>query len=319
MDRERKSKSDGVKRKPAAVWTSTTIRQVLIRPRNAGILQHNGEEMLNSRIMPIVSRVDFDSVKSAIKGSPMPRGPKPQYLLGGLAECIFGERMHASKSASSRKGKTRHHYKIYRCRLYRYDKSQPHVTIQLPVADEAAIEKFVMDMGIGGGRFELFDSSKLVALQSKMASVLEEKTRITELLIEDIGDATLLKATLRNLNSEESSIHFEIEKLLGTSAESAALMEYRATLDELDWGSPDDEVEAALRIGRRAWDELPMDTRRSIIRGRYRVQILQGGRGAKRVQVTHLDSGHPVVESVSIRDRTSNDFTYPKRVRPPTD
>lgn len=314
MDRERKSKSDGVKRKPAAVWTSTTIRQMLIRPRNAGILQHNGEEMPNSRIMPIVSRVDFDALISAIKGSPMPRGPKPQYLLGGLAECICGERMHASKSSSGRKGKIRHHYKVYRCRLYGYDKSQPHVTIQLPVADEAAIEKFVMDMGVGDNRFELFDSSKLAALQSKMASLLEEEARITELLIEDIGDATLLKAKLRSLNSEKSSIHLEIDQLLGNSAVSAALTEYRALLDELDWGSPNDEVEAALRIGRRAWDELPMDIRRSIIRGRYRVQILQGGRGPKRVKVTHLD-GRPVFEHVSTRDRLSNDWTYPKRVR----
>ena len=313
MNRERKSKADGVKRKPSSVWTSTTVRQILIRPRNAGILEHNGEEMSKSRITPLVSRDDFEALKIAIKGSPMPRGPKPQYLLGGLIECICGERMHASKSSSGRKGKTRHHYKTYRCRLYGYDKSQSHVTIQLPIADEAATEKFVMGIGAVDNRFELYDSSKLSALQSKMASLLEEETRVTELLIEGIGDSTLLKAKLRGLNKDKSSVSLDMAKLLATSGESAALAEYRARLVTLDYGSPDNEVEDALAMGRRAWDELPMDTRRSIIRGRYRVRVLQGGRGPERVKVTDLD-GRPVFEHVSTRNNLSKNFHYSESV-----
>lgn len=286
MDRERKSKSDGVKRKPSAVWTSTTVRQLLIRPRNAGILQHNGEEMPNSKISPIVSREDFEALKSAIKGSPVPRGPKPQYLLGGLLECICGERMHASKSSSGRKGKPRHHYKIYRCRLYGYDKSQPHVTIQLPIADAAARELIIVDIGLSQNKLELFDSSKLSELQAKIADLMTEETRATELILDGIGDSSLLKSKLRNLQAEKSAVTLEIEKLLATTAESNALSEFRAELDALDAHASDDEVNDAFDRGLIAWDALPMDVKRAIIRGRYHVRVLAGGRGFDRIEVT---------------------------------
>lgn len=310
MSRERKSKADGVRRKPSSTWTSTTVRQILVRPRNAGILEHRGEELPNSQIEPIVSREDFEALKSAIKGSPMPRGPKPQYLLGGLLECICGERMHASKASSGRKGKTRHNYKVYRCRLYGYDRSQSHVTIQLPIADEAATEKIVMALGTNRVQFQPFDRSRLAALQAKMGALAEEETRVTGLLIENIGDTKLLRSRLRELDISKSEVSLEIDSLLATSSESVALAEYMATIEELDYGSPDSEVTAALEMGLRAWGELPMDVRRSIIRSHFRVRILQGGRGAARVKVTDLE-GRPLAEYVSFRPNSSKDFHYP--------
>lgn len=294
MERERKSKSDGVRRKPSSVWTSTTVRQLLVRPRNAGILEHNGEEMPNSKIAPIVTREDFEALKTAIKGTPMPKGPRPQYLLGGLLECTCGERMHASKSSSGRRGKTRHHYKIYRCRLYGYDRSRSHVTIQLPVADEAAVEKIIYDLGAGEPSSDGFDRARLSALQTKMTTLLEEETRVTELLVEGIGDLRLLRTKLRNINAERETLNTEIERLVGTSSESEALAQYRSRVEALDFYAPISEVRDAFAMGRRAWDELPLDTQRSLIRARYRVQVSKGGRGRERVSVTRVDGATPV-------------------------
>jgi site-specific DNA recombinase len=316
MNRERKSKADGVRRKPSSVWTSTTVRQILVRPRNAGILQHNGEEMPTSKIAPIVSRDDFEALKIAIKGTPMPRGPKPQYLLGGLLECICGQRMHASKSASGRKGQTRHHYKIYRCRLYGYDKSRSHVTIQLSIADEAAREKFVMALGAENFEFEPFDRSKLLAFQSDMLLLLNNETQLTELLLEDIGDTKLLRAKLRSLREEKNAVNLEIQNLVATSEESAALEAYRSRCRELDYGSPDDDVVEALQMGLHAWEELPMDTRRSIIRSHFHVRVTKGGRGAARVKVTDSND-RPFAPYVSFRQPHSKDFHHPKRLRRP--
>lgn len=309
MDRERKSKSDGIRRKPSAVWTSTTVRQMLVRPRNAGILEYNGDEMPTSKITPIVSRDDFEALKTAIKGAPMPRGPKPQYLLGGLLECICGERMHASKSSSGRKGKVRHHYKIYRCRLYGYDKSQAHVTIQLPIADSAATEKVVMALGGGQFRFEPFDRPTLAALQAEMSVLIEKETQVTELLLENIGDTKLLKRKLKALDEKKNSVNSKVERLLATSAESAALTAYLDKFQELNYGSADNEVEEALKQGLRAWNELPMDVRRSIIRSHFRVLVRRGGRGVERIKLTDPE-GRPFAEYVSFREPTSKDFHY---------
>lgn len=286
MSRERKAKSDGEKRKPSPVWTSTTVRQMLVRPRNAGILLHNGEEMPKSKINPIVSREEFEALKSAIKGTPMPRGPKPQYLLGGLLECICGERMHASKSVSGRKGKPRRHYKIYRCRLYGFDKSQKHVTIQLPVADAAARELIIVDIGLGDTQVEIFDNKHLAELQSKLADLIAEESRATELIVDGLGDAKVLRTRLRTIQTEKSSVTGDIEKVLSTTAESVALAEFRANLDSLDKYAQDEDVNAVFESGLKAWDALSMEVRRSIIRGRYHVRVSAGGRGFERIEVS---------------------------------
>lgn len=285
MSRERRSKADGVVRLPSSVWTSTTVRQILVRPRNAGILMHEGAEMPTSLIQPIVSREDFENLQSAIRGTPMPKGPKAQYLLGGILECICGERMHASKSNSGRKGKPKRSYKIYRCRLYGFDKSQAHVTIQLHIADAAVRDYVVENIGLRLDEFEIFDDVRLRELQVNMNELDTEEVAATELYLANAGSKKVLLGRLKAIEAEKQSITEEIEKLLSQTAHSAALAKFVERMDGLGKYATDQEFDDAFVDGFKAWDELPMETRRSIIRGRYRVWVEEGGRGYDRVQI----------------------------------
>lgn len=52
--RERKGR-DGVSRPVRGIWTATTVRQLLLRPRNAGLYLHHGEVLPTSRIKPIIT------------------------------------------------------------------------------------------------------------------------------------------------------------------------------------------------------------------------------------------------------------------------
>lgn len=293
MSRPRKSKADGEVRLPSKVWTSTTVRQILVRPRNAGILMNEGAQLANSQIQPIISDADYQALLKAIQGKPMPKGPKPQYLLGGILECPCGERMHASKSITGRKGKSSRSYKIYRCRLNGFDKSQSHATINMHIADDTVIPKVVTQLGLGWTGHEAVDDSKVKAVQTKLGE-LSEKEAVTEgLLIEGIGNSARLKGTLRKIQHEREILTRELETQIASGQHSDGIAQFQARVEELhaltdnpvSIAAMEDEIQKVFETGQQAWEELPMELRRAIIKANYRITVDIGGRGHERVTI----------------------------------
>jgi DNA invertase Pin-like site-specific DNA recombinase len=285
MLRPRKSRIDGVVRFPVPVWTTTTVRGILIRPRNAGILMSQGDELPTSQISPIVKRQEWEALCAAIKGAPIDKGPKPQYLLGGILECACGQRMNASKSNSGRPGK-KHSYQIYRCRLYGYDKSSKHVTCQLKVADNVVRDWVVESIGLGLDRNSKLDKQGLHSIDVEMAKLADSEDELLTTMSEGLGNASKIRGLLRQNKIEQERFTEERLAILSTAAQSTALDEFKKRMQKLDQYASESEINGALDDGFRAWDELPMVSRRAIIKGGYRVQLTKGGRGPDRILVT---------------------------------
>jgi len=286
MSRKRRTRQDEEPRKVPAVWTTTTVRQLLLRPRNAGILIHEGAEMPVSRIEPIVDRADWEAVKGNVK--PLEdRGPKPQYLLGGLMECACGARMHASKSVTSRKGRTPHSYGIYRCRLHGFDKSLGHSSIQRDLAEGVVRDAMVFHIGSGDVATPGFDRARLTALQARLTEIAEKEQRATEALVEGVGSASTLKGLLKALAAERQTVEADRDRLMSGTAVSEALATFMTELKalEIDGGLYSGELDEVVERGYAAWDALSMDNQRAIIRGGFRVWVERGGRGPERVKV----------------------------------
>lgn len=284
MGRSRRVRAGEDPRVAPGVWTTTTMRQVLVRPRNAGLLVVDGAELPNSQIQPIVTREEWAALTQSIKGVNTLRGPKPQYLLGGILECICGQTMHASKSVSGRKGQKRS-YQIYRCRVYGMDTNVQHTTIQLEVADMVVRDWVVEDIGLGLGKpVEVRDD--LVAVQARLAAVAAEESRATDMIMDGLGNAAQIKGRLKALKEERVHLEEERDAILAESAHGSALSEFRNTVMELPDLATDAELDAQFAKGFRAWDALSMEARRAIIRGGYRVKVTAGGRGPDRVKVT---------------------------------
>lgn len=89
-------------------WTSTTLKQVLMRPTNAGLRRHRGQIVGKSTTAPILSEDEFYRL-TAILSDPrrlVHLGGPPRHLLTGIAECGFcGGKMRRLKGAV-RNGKT---------------------------------------------------------------------------------------------------------------------------------------------------------------------------------------------------------------------
>jgi site-specific DNA recombinase len=285
MVRPRKSRTDGLVKVPPGVWTTTTVRSLLIRPRNAGILMSQGAELPTSLIQPIVSRQEWESLCASIKGSPNPKGAKPQYLLGGILECTCGQTMHASKSVSGRKGK-KHSYQIYRCRLYGFDKSQSHVTCQLAIADSVVRTWVVENIGLGIDNEALFNKEALAEIDTQLARLADIDRELTTTMNEGLGNGDLIRGMLRDNKNERLQLESERLALLSAAAQSSALDDFKKSMSRLSKDASDKDINDTLEQGFRAWDELSMQAKRSIIRGGYRVQLLPGGRGEERILVS---------------------------------
>lgn len=283
MLRPRKSRTTGKVEVPSGIWTTTTVRQLLIRPRNAGILTSDGIEMPISQIKPIVSREDFEALKIAIRGESKIAGPKPKYLLGGILECPCGARMNASKSNSQRPGKPRHEYQIYRCRLYGFDKSKKHATIQLKTADAATRDWIVEDIGLGITKVKPTTPAALLPIKTRIAELRAEQDRISELYAEGLGDKQKLTGRLRSLKVEIAENEVVYAEIVGGLGMENALDDFRRALAKLDNLAADDEINFELAKGFVAWDSLSIDQQRSIIKSHYSVGLTSGGRGADRL------------------------------------
>jgi site-specific DNA recombinase len=88
-------------------WRQDTIRDVLLRPRNAGLMQHRGEVVGRAGWPPLVAEDLWRGVV-AVLTDPSRRtnpGAPPRWLLSGLALCgVCGAIVRATSSGRSRSG-----------------------------------------------------------------------------------------------------------------------------------------------------------------------------------------------------------------------
>lgn len=296
MKRPRKSRIDGTVKPPSGVWTPTTVRQILTRPRNAGILASGGEEMAMSQIQPIVSREDFNSLVRAITATKSTSGPKPRYLLGGILECVCGRTMHATTSSSRRPGGTTHKYKFYVC-SQRLGNDTGHVSIAVNIADEVVRDWIVQNIGMDLDDFPELSRDALEDINSRIAAVETEEIQATELLLSGLGNKSKILAHLSDLKSKLSELQDQKDELISTASLNSALLEFQGKVMKLPKHVPDAEVNRLLEEGYEAWDALHFDDKRAIIRGGYSVKVSQGGRGHERVEVESKNPKIPKLPS----------------------
>lgn len=287
MRRERRGK-DGIKKPALPRWTATTVRGVLLRERNAGLLVHEGVVMPVSMIQPIITEEQHDALKARIKvGTPL--SERAHSLLGGIIRC--GEcdaTMHGTMAYSQRKGGPRNVYRVYKCQQTLYDKSRRHATIQAPIADELFIGFIFRDLFMGELDSPETDdrTAALNAVTARLAAVVES--------IEHVG-GILLDASLKSLHAkargelkvheaQRAELEAERDNLLAQTVDGGALTAFMNEWRNRGGGFADqadmDDWNARFWA---VWEGVGLEGQRAMIRARYRPTVRVGGRGAGRI------------------------------------
>jgi DNA invertase Pin-like site-specific DNA recombinase len=301
MGGTRKDRARPGETKPVpAVWVASTVRQVLTRARNAGILMSGGVEMPVSRIEPIMSRADLDTIRKEIARraeiiAPGP-GPKARSLLAGILECACGERMHATISYSQRKGGPRNVYRIYKCRNVATDKARKHSSVNLALADDAVTLRVLHRVYAGGSA--IIDRAEWTAAMGALSERYTASSRnighLRALTLDpdtSRADLAFYQGQLRAAHAEREALDAERDRLNAGRAEGGALAELVSAWQ----GLPTEHRSASasplptwretlwLVAGVSVWERLDLDKRREIVRGMWRVRVSLGGRGTDRL------------------------------------
>lgn len=284
--RGRGTSPDEDKRMPRGRWTTTTVRQLLLRDRNAGIYVHKGAVLPNSKIKPIISLAQLEALRARVKVG-VPVGARAKSLLGGIIRCDCGEPMHRTVSYSQRKGGPRREYLIYKCSQIGYDKSRPHASVQLAIADTKVHEAAVAYIATGMLRDESAPNhgSRLAAIAERVAVLAEQEARTEELLVEGLGDKRRHKGRLEQIKTEREGLRDEQSQLEADRASGGTLHAFERAMEAAMRSMNVDLLATVYDLGTTAWKSLPLEDQQAIIRAKLIVTCRTGGRGPDRIDV----------------------------------
>lgn len=240
-------------------WNATTVRQVLTRPRNAGLREHRGELVGRASWKPIVPEDTWRALKTLLTDPSRRTGPgnKPRWLLSGIARCGIDGCVLTMKLASNneRNGARR---LVYRCR------SGGHLARQAAETD-GFVEAVVVE------RLSRPDAVALLVDETDVdVAALHEEARTLrgrqEALALEAAAGELTVAQMRVVNRSLNARLADVEAQIASASQTSALAELVGH----------DDVQAR-------WDALSITRKRAIVDTLMTVTILPVGRGAGRV------------------------------------
>lgn len=193
-------------------WWPTTVKQILMRARNAGLLEHKGE-IVGDGLPAIVTREQHEAVVAALTAASLDAKPgrKPFTHLGtGLAACgVCGEPLASASTVTTVRGK-RYERTIYRCRK-RHEERGSGVT-------HAIIGKVDLDEVIAKAVLDSLDRITAGSAETSgdLASIARLRARRTELHESRLGLQRLFAipgADLRDAEKQIAAIGAELEQL----------------------------------------------------------------------------------------------------------
>lgn len=265
-------------------WAYASVRQLLLRPRNAGIVVRRDEvqEGVEAQWEPLVSREDYESVVAILSDPKRATAPgrKPTYLLASIARCgVCGAAMRSGIGNGEA---------IYKCEA----KSNARALGERHAAIAARlIEPLVRDAVVSAFMFAPADllpgeHVNLVPIDADLAKVRASRAKIIKLISQDLISEGEAAKELSELKSREASLTADRDELARSSARASMLVDLRNNVVGNDHRvalGAAVEVKAALR---ERFDSFDLNRRRELVRAFVDVTV-NPGRRIERVQVTH--------------------------------
>lgn len=197
-------------------WNATTVRQVLRRPRNAGLREHLGEVVGTAGWKPIVDEETWRALKTLLDdpGRKMGPGNRPRWLLSGIARCgLDGCELTVKLASSIERNASRR--LVYRCR------SGGHLARQA-----AETDAFVS--GVVVERLSRPDAIDLLRTDSDVdVSALQDEARVLrargEALAVEYAEGAVTVAQMRVVNKTLAAKLAVVEAQIASATQTSAL------------------------------------------------------------------------------------------------
>ncbi|WP_036316451.1 recombinase family protein [Microbacterium sp. B24] len=297
MQRERKGR-DGTVKPAVPYWKPSQVRNVLLRPRNAGILVHRGEELPNSQIQPIITREQYEELKFRDIVPTGKRGAPATSLLGGIIRCECGAPMHNTMAYSQRKGGPRNVYTVYKCSQTVWDKTRKHATIQTHIPDNLVTARLTLALFKDEVHSETPHlAERLNEIRAERAAYAEERVYNEGLVLEFKLKSLHGRARLRLSELEEldQALADEADLIMAQMASDGALDAfYREWREGPDGFATKEEADAFTARFWQAWEAEPLESKRAMIKRLFKPVVRVGGRGLSRIRFEGEQPPQPI-------------------------
>lgn len=236
-------------------WNQVAMRLMLLRARNAGLIEHNKEIVGKAQWEPLIPQGQWLAVVALLK-DPRRRtnfaGPEPKYLLSGIARCgVCEDKMVVVTSGNGRRA--------YSCRASRGHVSRLQDRVDLLIR------------GVMVERLSQEDVASLLAqdddsearLEAARAKIAEQTT-----LLDEMGVMFMRKQITRGaLTAATAEGEAEIAK-------AQAIIDAATAGNDLSWlaKAPDPA---------QAWLDAPLDKARTVVDALLSVKVLRAPRGVR--------------------------------------
>lgn len=242
----------GVHGPQAPLWNSTILRQVVLRPSNAGLRQYQGKVIGKSTTEPIIDESTLDQV-TALLTDPSRRdnhvGPGFKYLLSGIARCgLCGGimRRQVGRTVTSKKtGATKRQPPSYNCsECFKVRRAQDPV--------DALVTGLIVARLSMSDAVDLFATGDSTLAKEAQANIDAIDAKL-DLAADQFSDDTITAAQLKRISTRLRSDRERAANQLRTAQPHTAMMplvggDVRAKWEALPIGAQREVVESLLTV-----------------------------------------------------------------------
>ena len=236
-------------------WNYTSLRQVLTRPRNAGLSTYGGEVVGASSWPAILTEDTWRAVCRLLEDPSRRRSQsnRGRWLLAGLALCPCGSTVRSATVASNRaKGTTR---TVYRCR----ERGAGHVARAAQQVDDFVAAVVIARLAQPDA-VDLLSDDERPDVDALRTEAIALRARIAE-AGDMYADGELTRPQLERIIDRAQRSLDRVEESMATATRGSALAGLAGSRDPA-----------------RVWRGLSIDRRRAVVRALLGVTLLPSGR-----------------------------------------
>jgi site-specific DNA recombinase len=272
---KRKAKGGGEVRVVDGYWTTNNLKQLLLKPSNAGMLERKGVIVAES-LPQIVSTEDYELLKAKLTDpSRAPeKGPKTRHLLTGIMRCSCGGSMRVGKIGSGPKDGKRYVYEVYRCSR-NAQATTGHQYIRTTIADDAIAREVFNWLVEHPEAEETLGGPELNGLLLEHAEVRRKVQVTQELALMPGADLQHTGRVLMGLSQETAELERKIEAARAGLAGAGMAEQIRYDW----WSGPDyhERFKTNTEDFIAWWHTLDLDRRRETVRSMMKVGLFPKG------------------------------------------
>lgn len=237
-------------------WLAVTVRDMLMRPRNAGLRVHHDEVVGHGQWAPILSAEDFHQIEAILSNPARRTNPGRNgrvHLLSGLARCGVCDTPVTVGKSKPYKGKSK---PVYRC-------PAAHV-----LRDQASVDDLITRIILG--RVAMPDAADLLVERDQIDQAQAAASRIYELQ-DRLNDAAQAFAAGTITMAQLTTINASVRPLLEAAQTEAATPSRAKVLGDL----------VTAKDPATVWEQMTPQRRRAVVDLLVKVRILRTTSGPR--------------------------------------